>query len=41
MDFSQIKGIIFDKDGTLADFGSFWIPVAEKVIHDILLSVPS
>lgn len=41
MDFSQIKGIIFDKDGTLADFGSFWIPVAEKVIHDILLSFPS
>ncbi len=28
----MIKGIVFDKDGTLLDYESFWIPVAEGAI---------
>lgn len=32
----KIKGIIFDKDGTLMDFGKFWIPTAENAVRDIL-----
>lgn len=33
MDFSEIAGVIFDKDGTLADFDSLWIPAAVKVVE--------
>ena len=32
----NIKGMIFDKDGTLMDFASFWIPVAENAVKNIL-----
>lgn len=32
----QIKGILFDKDGTLVDFHSGWVPVATQ-IADLLL----
>ena len=32
MRFNDIKGIIFDKDGTLIEFQSFWLPVTYRVI---------
>lgn len=32
----EIKGVIFDKDGTLMDFAAFWIPVAENAVKYIL-----
>ncbi len=32
----NIKGVIFDKDGTLMDFAAFWIPVAENAAQYIL-----
>jgi len=32
----MIKAIIFDKDGTLIDFDSFWIAVSENAINHIL-----
>ncbi len=32
----KVKGIIFDKDGTLIDFDSFWIPTAEKATEEII-----
>jgi len=32
----QIKGILFDKDGTLLDFHSGWVPVAAQMV-DLLL----
>lgn len=36
MDFSEITGVIFDKDGTLADFDSLWIPAAVKVVEKLV-----
>lgn len=33
----MIKGIVFDKDGTLLDFDALWIPVANATLFDILL----
>ena len=32
----MIKAIIFDKDGTLIDFDSYWIAVSENAINHIL-----
>jgi len=32
----KADAVIFDKDGTLIDFDSFWIPVSVKVIEDVL-----
>lgn len=32
----KLKGIIFDKDGTLMDYEMFWINIAEYAIKDIL-----
>ena len=30
-----MKGIIFDKDGTLLDFEAFWLPVTDGVLKDL------
>ncbi len=35
-DLDRIKGIIFDKDGTLLDFDAFWVTVARYSIEEIL-----
>lgn len=35
----KADAVIFDKDGTLIDFDSFWIPVSVKVIEDILCAI--
>lgn len=32
----MIRGIVFDKDGTLLDYEKFWIPVAERAIRTLL-----
>lgn len=32
----NIKGILFDKDGTLLDFNSIWIPVAISLVDEIV-----
>ncbi|MGB6128325.1 MAG: HAD family phosphatase [Psychrilyobacter sp.] len=31
----KIKGILFDKDGTLIKFGSMWISISKNIIGDI------
>ncbi len=35
----KTKAIIFDKDGTLLDFDSFWLTISYKAIGDILAAV--
>ena len=35
----MVKAIIFDKDGTLIDFDSFWITVSVDAIKHILKNV--
>lgn len=32
----EIKGILFDKDGTLLDFNSIWVPVACKLLEELI-----
>ena len=32
----SIKGILFDKDGTILDFNSTWIPAAKLIIRKLL-----
>ncbi len=32
----MIKGIVFDKDGTLLDYEAFWVPVAKTAITELL-----
>lgn len=32
----KAEAIIFDKDGTLIDFDSFWVPVSEKAVKKVL-----
>ncbi|MFJ7369231.1 HAD family hydrolase [Lysinibacillus sp. NPDC098008] len=32
----MIKGILFDKDGTLIEFNSLWINLTKKIVHDII-----
>ncbi len=32
----MIKGIVFDKDGTLLDYENFWVPVAEGAVKLLL-----
>ncbi len=32
----MIKGIVFDKDGTLLEFNDYWVPVAEGAVRSIL-----
>lgn len=32
----KIRGILFDKDGTIIDFYTLWMPVVEKVTDDVL-----
>jgi phosphoglycolate phosphatase-like HAD superfamily hydrolase len=33
---TEIRGILFDKDGTLLDFNSIWVPAANCMIDKIL-----
>ena len=32
----EVEAVIFDKDGTLLDFDSFWITVSQKAIEEVL-----
>lgn len=32
----KTKAIMFDKDGTLMDFGDFWIPITRQAVKEIL-----
>lgn len=34
-----VKGIIFDKDGTLLDFDGYWLPVTRCVLEDLLKEI--
>lgn len=36
---SKIKGILFDKDGTLIDFHSIWVPIASKLAELCILEL--
>ena len=32
MKLHDVRGVIFDKDGTLIEFQPFWIPVTRRVL---------
>ena len=34
----EIEAVIFDKDGTLLDFDSFWVKVSQKATEKVLSS---
>ncbi|KMZ41479.1 hypothetical protein ABH14_06780 [Brevibacillus brevis] len=36
LELGQIKGILFDKDGTLLDFHAFFVPVARQLVTQLL-----
>ncbi|CAH2212160.1 HAD family hydrolase [Tepidibacter aestuarii] len=35
----KIKGILFDKDGTLIDFHSVWIEISNRVVENLLIDL--
>lgn len=35
----ETKIVIFDKDGTLLDFDSFWVAITERAIEDMLVQI--
>ena len=39
MEGTKIKGIIFDKDGTLYDYVQVWAPVIKNVIRTVFISL--
>ena len=34
----EVEAVIFDKDGTLLDFDSFWVTVSQKAIEEVISS---
>ena len=34
----NIRGILFDKDGTLIDFNSIWIPLSIELVNQIIVN---
>ena len=36
---TKIKGVLFDKDGTLLDFNALWIPIIEKTTEHVIAEI--